>query len=168
MLTSRDQSLRPMELQMRRGRRCCNGPRKRDFHTSSSKYSSVLVFSLSWYSVLSFFTVSPRTQLFREFKLCKMLLRPLDDRFSASRSSGPMLRGYSRQTESYVSSLSNSVDNSANDADFDDDNMEETYGFSRSALFKYKRPGSNAYSLPIRVGLGKKLAIKLCQWCTVH
>jgi hypothetical protein len=95
-----------------------------------------------------------RTQLFREFKLCKMLLRPLDDRHSASRYSGHMLRGYSRQTESYVSSLSNSVDNSANNVEFDDDNMEDTYGFSRSFLFKYKRPGSNAYSLPIKLGLG--------------
>ncbi|ELU03775.1 hypothetical protein CAPTEDRAFT_221083 [Capitella teleta] len=97
-----------------------------------------------------------KTQLFREFKLCKMLLRPLDDHFSASRrSSGHMLRGYSRQTESYVSSLSNSVDNSANDIEFDEDNIEDNYGITRSSLFKYKRPGSNAYSLPIKVGLAQ-------------
>ena len=85
-----------------------------------------------------------------------MLLRPLDDRHSAGRYSGHMLRGYSRQTESYVSSLSNSVDNSANNVEFDDDddNMEDAYGFRRSSLFKYKRPGSNAYSLPIKLGLG--------------
>ena len=98
-----------------------------------------------------------RTQLFREFKLCKLLLRALDDRYSARRGSSHLLRGYSRQTESYMSSLSNSADNSANDADFDDENMGwgDTYGFTRSSLYRYKRPGSNAYSLPARVGLGK-------------
>ena len=65
-----------------------------------------------------------------------------------------MLRGFSRQTESYVSSLSNSADNSANDADFDDENVG--WGdYRRSALYKYKRPGSRAFSLPTRIGLGK-------------
>ena len=94
-----------------------------------------------------------RTQLFREFKLCKLLLRPLDDHSSARCSSSRQLRGYSRQTESYISSLSNTVDNSANDADFDDYNLP--WGdLRRSALYRYQRPGSRAYSLPTKVGLG--------------
>ena len=92
-----------------------------------------------------------RTQLFREFKLLKLLLRPLDDRHSASRLSSRQIRGYSRQTESYASSLSNSADNSANDVDLDDDGWGE---FRRSALYRYARPGSRAYSLPARLGLG--------------
>ena len=115
--------------------------------------------------MLHFYGECPhRTQLFREFKLCKLLLRPLDDaHYSAGRGSSRVLRGYSRQTESYVSSLSNSADNSANDADFDDENMGwgDPYSFNRSALYRYKRPGSNAYSLPARIGLGTVLYL-LC------
>ena len=97
-----------------------------------------------------------RTQLFREFKLNKLLLRPLDDRNSGGRGGSSKIRGYSRMSESYVSSLSNSIDNSANDADFDEygpSGWEPTY--RRSALYRYPRPGSRAFSLPSRVGLGK-------------
>jgi len=94
------------------------------------------------------------TQLFREFKLCKLLLRPLDDRYSASRVSSQQIRGYSRQSESYVSSLSNSADNSAHD-EIDDDDMGFGEGQYRySALFPYQRPGSRAYSVPNRICLG--------------
>lgn len=96
------------------------------------------------------------TQLFREFKLCKLLLRPLDDRYSASRGSSQQIRGYSRQSESYVSSLSNSADNSAHD-EIDDDDMAFGEGQYRySALFPYQRPGSRAYSVPTRVYLGSE------------
>ena len=103
--------------------------------------------------VISVLNVFYRSRLFREFKMCKLLMRPLDDRFrSASRGSSRNLRGYSRQTESYVSSLSNSADNSANDAttDYEDGTWS---GFRRSALFRYQRPGSNAISLPPGLGL---------------
>ena len=96
-----------------------------------------------------------RTELFREFKLCKLLLRPLEDRLSATyRGGSSKIRGYSRQTEDYASSLSNSGDNSAQ-YDFE----QEGYGgweptYRRSALYRYPRPGSRAFSLPSRVGLG--------------
>ena len=51
-----------------------------------------------------------RTTLFRELKLLKLLLRTLEDRFQSSASHrSSQIRGYSRQTESYVSSLSNSA-----------------------------------------------------------
>ncbi|XP_052275180.1 uncharacterized protein LOC127874696 isoform X4 [Dreissena polymorpha] len=93
------------------------------------------------------------TQLFREFKLCKLLLRPLDDRYSASRGSSHQIRGYSRQSESYVSSLSNSADNSANDVDDEDFNFEAHYNASQ--LFKYQRPGSRALSVPAPMHLGE-------------
>ncbi|XP_076099180.1 uncharacterized protein LOC143068768 isoform X15 [Mytilus galloprovincialis] len=96
------------------------------------------------------------TQLFREFKLCKLLLRPLDDRYSASRGSSQQIRGYSRQSESYVSSLSNSADNSAHD-EIDDDDFGFGEGQYRySALFPYQRPGSRAYSVPNRIYLGSE------------
>lgn len=77
--------------------------------------------------------------------MCKLLLRPLDDRYSASRGSSHQIRGYSRQSESYVSSLSNSADNSANDG-IDDEDF--TFDYNASQLFKYQRPGSRALSVP--------------------
>lgn len=81
-------------------------------------------------------------------KLCKLLLRDLEE--IPSRASSRLLRGYSRQTESYVSSLSNSADNSGRQ-DFEEPAyMGET---DVGLLFKYKRPGSRAYSLPPRLGL---------------
>nr|KAG5695957.1 hypothetical protein BaRGS_017538 [Batillaria attramentaria] len=66
-----------------------------------------------------------KTQLFRELKLVKLLLRPLEERQSASRGSSRNIRGYSRQTETYVSSLSNSADNSGNDVLDEDDLWDE-------------------------------------------
>ncbi|KAK3093892.1 hypothetical protein FSP39_021520 [Pinctada imbricata] len=90
------------------------------------------------------------TQLFRELKLCKLLLRPLDDRYSASRGSSRQIRGYSRQSESYVSSLSNSADNSAHDEIDDDDSAFMQGHIKHSDLFKYQRPGSRAVSVPTR------------------
>lgn len=92
-----------------------------------------------------------RTQLFRELKLVKLLLRPLEiERQSASRGSSRNIRGYSRATESYISSLSVSGDHSGNDIyDYDDIWGELNY----SALYRYQRPGSRALSLPTRVFL---------------
>lgn len=89
-------------------------------------------------------------------KLQKLLLRPLDDRNSASRGSSRNIsvRGYSRQTETYVSSLSNSVDNSGNDILGDEDDLLEG-GIHYSALYPYQRPGSRALSMPIKVISGK-------------
>jgi hypothetical protein len=87
-------------------------------------------------------------------KVCKLLLRPLDDRYSAGGNSSRQLRGYSRQTESYVSSLSNSADNSANE-DADDDYDDENFmwgDLQRSELYRYNRPGSRAFSLPPMIG----------------
>ncbi|KAH9492920.1 hypothetical protein Btru_032617 [Bulinus truncatus] len=88
-----------------------------------------------------------RTQLFRELKLVKLLLRPLDnDRQTASRDSSRNIRGYSRASESYISSLSisgeKSTNNNLDDLDFEWD--EPDY----PALFPYQRPGSRAFSLP--------------------
>ena len=58
-----------------------------------------------------------------------------------------------------MSSFSNSADNSANDADFEDENM---WGdIHKSALFPYRRPGSRAISLPTRLGLGRLLLLLL-------
>ncbi len=53
-----------------------------------------------------------------------------------------------------MDSVDFSADNSANDAtDLDDDNG--FWGeFRRSALYRYQRPGSRAFSLPSRLGLG--------------
>ena len=104
-----------------------------------------------------------RTELFRQFKLCKLLLRPLEDRLSATNRGGSSkIRGYSRQTEDYASSLSNSGDNSAQqDFEHDGQGWEPTY--RPSALYRYPRPGSRAFSLPSRVGLGRVLSlIGLC------
>ncbi|XP_056020781.1 uncharacterized protein LOC125650178 isoform X17 [Ostrea edulis] len=91
------------------------------------------------------------TQLFREFKLCKLLLRPLDDRYSASRNSSNQLRGYSRQSESYISSLSNSADNSGHDGIDDEELASMQNQLQNSTLFKYQRPGSRAISMPPRL-----------------
>ncbi|CAH1792455.1 unnamed protein product [Owenia fusiformis] len=95
------------------------------------------------------------TELFREFKLCKLLLRQLEDGRMSGKSSQQQVRGYSRQSESYVSSLSNSADNSANE---DSTDYEGEYvicgGIRRSALYPYERPGSRALSLPPKLGLG--------------
>ncbi|KAK6183535.1 hypothetical protein SNE40_011001 [Patella caerulea] len=88
------------------------------------------------------------TQLFRELKLCKLLLRPLDDRNSASRGSSRQIRGYSRQSESYISSLSYSGENSAEDEGLDEDINWADMRYQD--LFRYRRPGSKAYSDPIR------------------
>ncbi|XP_013386604.1 uncharacterized protein LOC106156055 isoform X2 [Lingula anatina] len=98
-----------------------------------------------------------RTKLFREFKLCKLLLRSLDDRYSAGRVSSNALRGYSRQTGTSVSSLSNSADNSANEASDYEDNISWTE-VRKSALYRYERPGSRALSLPPKLGLGEMSA----------
>ncbi|ESO83511.1 hypothetical protein LOTGIDRAFT_236545 [Lottia gigantea] len=86
------------------------------------------------------------TQLFRELKLCKLLLRALDDRNSASRGSSRQIRGYSRESESFISSLSISGDNSA-----EDDLLEDHGNWNDlRELFKYQRPGSKALSDPIK------------------
>ncbi|XP_033734034.1 uncharacterized protein LOC117323122 isoform X2 [Pecten maximus] len=96
------------------------------------------------------------TQLFREFKLCKLLLRALDDRYSAGRHSNT-LRGYSRQSESYVSSFSNSADNSAHDEiDDDEDIFMDSSNLRHSGLYRYQRPGSKALSVPTRMYLGSE------------
>ncbi|XP_069117351.1 regulator of G-protein signaling 22-like isoform X11 [Argopecten irradians] len=96
------------------------------------------------------------TQLFREFKLCKLLLRALDDRYSAGRHS-TMIRGYSRQSESYVSSFSNSADNSAHDEiDDDEDIFMDSSNLRHSGLYRYQRPGSKALSVPTRMCLGSE------------
>ena len=112
------------------------------------------------------YNLSPfcRTTLFRELKLNKLLLRPLDDRYSASRrGSHYTLRGYSRQTETYASSLSNSVGNSANDAtDLDDDDASVWGVDQRALLFRYQRPGSRAISLPPRLNCKCRLLLASC------
>lgn len=126
---------------------------------------------LSWARTerLPFFV---RTPLFRELKLVKLLLRRLDDRRSGSSrraprgdSSSSHIRGYSRQTGTYASSLSNSGDNS-NAADggagYDDDDGDEDYddrwnedendsggGGGATAAAAPSRPAS----LPPRLGL---------------
>ncbi|XP_055879608.1 uncharacterized protein LOC106067347 isoform X7 [Biomphalaria glabrata] len=88
-----------------------------------------------------------RTQLFRELKLVKLLLKPLDnDRQSTSRESSRNIRGYSRASESYISSLSISGEKSTNNNLDDLDFAWEEPDYP--ALFPYQRPGSRAVSLP--------------------
>src|SRR6218665_270028 len=102
---------------------------------------------------------SYRSYLFREYKLCHLLLRPLCDRASAGHRSYTGLRGYSRQTaDSCLSSLSRGP-NSAKEVDLSDSGAwreaQGGGGGGETTLFKYKRPGSRAVSLPIYAGLGK-------------
>ena len=106
----------------------------------------------------SFSFVIFRTKLFRDFKLCKLLVRPLgEDHPSGSRrSSRYTVRGYSRQTQSYMSSLSNSADNSGNEDLDDEDETEYMWGdVNESEVYSLRRPGSRAVSLPTRLGLGR-------------
>lgn len=78
------------------------------------------------------------------------MLRTLDERFQRSAShKSSQIRGYSRQTESYVSSLSNSADNSANEGDYD----EEWSGDSNDR-YVVDQPGSHTVSLPAQLGHG--------------
>jgi len=95
-----------------------------------------------------------RTTLFRELKLLKLLLRTLEERFQSSAShKSSQIRGYSRQTESYVSSLSNSADNSANEDDYD----EEWSG--SSDRYGPDQHGSRAISLPVQLGHGMLISL---------
>ena len=95
-----------------------------------------------------------RTSLYREYKLCKLLLKALDDRRSAARNSA--IRGYSRQSGTgYDSSLSNSADNSANVGELDSNDFGWDWNDVRkSSLFKHMRPGSRAYSVPTGMAMG--------------
>ncbi|XP_030854657.1 uncharacterized protein LOC575237 isoform X3 [Strongylocentrotus purpuratus] len=94
-----------------------------------------------------------RTKLFLEYKLCKLLIRPLEERRSTSRPSSRGLRGYSRETASYSStsmSLAQSHEASAyeNDSDFSWPGDAD-----RLFLFKHMRPGSRCISMPPMLGL---------------
>ncbi|XP_077998144.1 uncharacterized protein LOC144451207 isoform X2 [Glandiceps talaboti] len=100
-----------------------------------------------------------RTKLFLEYKLCKLLIRALEER-SASRQSSHSIHGYSRQTTSYAtSSLGNSHARSTTYDDGDSEaSMPWTRDVSRSALLgRYLRPGSRAQSVPPNVGLSKHI-----------
>ena len=78
-----------------------------------------------------------RTTLFRELKLLKLLLRTLEDRFQSSASHrSSQIRGYSRQTESYVSSLSNSAGKVKVNRLMDDETFENKSMQSRVYTFK--------------------------------
>ncbi|XP_071809911.1 uncharacterized protein [Asterias amurensis] len=98
-----------------------------------------------------------RTKLFLEYKLCKLLLRPLDERRSASRqNSSRGLRGYSRQTTSYTST-SASLAQSREPSIYENEGSEYGYWLDeneRMAMFRYLRPGSRCISLPPMLGLG--------------
>ncbi|XP_060552397.1 LOW QUALITY PROTEIN: uncharacterized protein LOC132713733, partial [Ruditapes philippinarum] len=92
------------------------------------------------------------TQLFREFKLCKLLLRPLDDRYCSRSWFNTKTSDYTVKSRELMYSLSNSADNSANDVDDEDFNFEGH--FNASQLFKYQRPGSRALSVPAPICYG--------------
>ena len=78
-----------------------------------------------------------RTTLFRELKLLKLLLRTLEDRFQSSASHrSSQIRGYSRQTESYVSSLSNSAGKVNVNRLIDDETLENKSLHSREYTFQ--------------------------------
>lgn len=100
--------------------------------------------------------------MFRELKLLKLLLRPLDDRHQSSASfKSSQIRGYSRQTESYISSLSNSADNSANEDEYDE-------GWSGETSDRYDDPDetiSRALSLPPKLGNGELVAVSATLMC---
>ncbi|XP_033105030.1 uncharacterized protein LOC117107440 isoform X2 [Anneissia japonica] len=92
-----------------------------------------------------------RTRLFLEYKLCKLLVRPLDNRNSAiSRQSSYGLRGYSRQTTSYATS---SLIRSAAPSLYDNESHLSWPDLDQTGLFKYLRPGSRCQSLPATLGL---------------
>ncbi|CAL1527617.1 unnamed protein product [Lymnaea stagnalis] len=96
-----------------------------------------------------------RTQLFRELKLVKLLIRPLDVDRQLSRESSRNIRGYSRASESYISSLSMSGDNSGNN---NIDEFEYVWGEpDYNALYPYQRPGSRALSLPAKLYFDGKI-----------
>lgn len=98
-----------------------------------------------------------RTKLFLEYKLCKLLTRPLDERHSISRLSSRGLRGYSRQTVSYTTTTSTSLAQSRAASAYDDESdLSWQNDAERAGLFKYLRPGSRCISLPPMFGLGKK------------
>lgn len=85
--------------------------------------------------------------------MLKLLLRTLDDRNQSSARShhSSQIRGYSRQTESYVSSLSNSADNSADEGDYD----EEWSGDSSFQHNHMDGACSRTMSLPAHLGEGQ-------------
>ncbi|XP_071963188.1 uncharacterized protein [Antedon mediterranea] len=94
-----------------------------------------------------------RTRLFLEYKLCKLLLRPLDNRSSAiSRQSSTGVQGYSRQTTSYATS---SLIQSAVPSVYDNESNLSWPDLDHTGLFKYLRPGSRCQSLPATLGLGQ-------------
>ncbi|XP_038071568.1 uncharacterized protein LOC119740369 isoform X2 [Patiria miniata] len=98
-----------------------------------------------------------RTKLFLEYKLCKLLLRPLDERRPASRqNSSRDLRGYSRQTTSFTST-SASLAQSREPSMYDNEGSEYAYWLDeneRMAMFRYLRPGSRCISLPPMLDIG--------------
>ncbi|XP_071834879.1 regulator of G-protein signaling 22-like isoform X3 [Apostichopus japonicus] len=97
-----------------------------------------------------------RTKLFLEYKLCKLLTRPLDERHSISRLSSRGLRGYSRQTVSYTTTTSTSLAQSRAASAYDDESdLSWQNDAERAGLFKYLRPGSRCISLPPMFGLAK-------------
>ncbi|XP_035678626.1 uncharacterized protein LOC118417227 [Branchiostoma floridae] len=109
-----------------------------------------------------------RSRHFREYKLCKLLLRRLDNnRQSLSRQSSRGIRGYSQPTSSLGTSSSLTTTTTTED---DDDDAEEIdyrghhaqqaveslgsyVGWPEisSAIFRYARPGSRAISLPASI-----------------
>ncbi|KAI8515025.1 hypothetical protein Bbelb_076160 [Branchiostoma belcheri] len=90
-----------------------------------------------------------RSRHFREYKLCKLLLRRLDNnRQSLSRQSSRGIRGYSQPTSSLGTSSNRG---------HHVQQLAESYGSSMgwpeisSAIFRYARPGSRAISLPASI-----------------
>ncbi|XP_022088623.1 uncharacterized protein LOC110978161 isoform X3 [Acanthaster planci] len=98
-----------------------------------------------------------RTKLFLEYKLCKLLLRPLDERRPTSRqNSSRGLRGYSRQTTSFTST-SASLAQSREPSMYDNEGSDYAYWLDeneRMAMFRYLRPGSRCISLPPMLDIG--------------
>nr|XP_006815280.1 PREDICTED: uncharacterized protein LOC100368829 [Saccoglossus kowalevskii] len=113
------------------------------------------------YIILSFMFYKPhvfyfflRTQLFLEYKLCKLLVRSLEDR-GPSRQSSRSVYGYSRQTTSFASS---SLGNSHPRSTYDNESeVSEPWAseINRSGILgRYLKPGSRAQSVPSYVPLG--------------
>uniref|UniRef100_A0A1I8GIC0 RGS domain-containing protein n=1 Tax=Macrostomum lignano TaxID=282301 RepID=A0A1I8GIC0_9PLAT len=104
-----------------------------------------------------------KTELYREYKLCKLLLRPVDARKIGTRP-GTFVRGYSRTSGSMGSLTDTDADDgSSADVDDDDDDEDEEFEDSQDEDGEYNttdltsssgmsnRPPTHAKSLPDRL-----------------
>ncbi|CAF1206547.1 unnamed protein product, partial [Didymodactylos carnosus] len=115
-----------------------------------------------------------RTELYREYKLCKQILRPLTTEKDGSLYSSQGIGGYSRQSI-YTAQTLSSTENSNTDYIDELDNItnKNNSGSNVNAIFEdpllvlelrmpkaFLRPGSRAYSVPVYIESTKALYTK--------